>query len=155
MQRSAQAPARPRPIRYPPGEAYLGNPGAQHPNGLAPHRCTTQDASGAFGTPASATDNGEHCVFAWRFSATALGVRDVPTNNTVGLCLDHALLRYSSRGDGFPDTPWPSCASQPLHADPASHVPDAVAMGCVSSTTAGLGIAAVAGLPVVPAHAKR
>ncbi len=136
-----------------PGEAYLGNPAAQQPNGLAPHGCNAQDAVGAFGTPASATDNGEHCVFAWRFSLTAQGVRDVPTNNTVGLCLDHTMLHYASQGGGMLDTPWPSCASQPLHGDPASHVPDAVAMGCVSSTTAGFAVAAakLVGLPRVPA----
>ncbi len=138
-----------------PGNAYLGNPLVQLPNGLSPHGCNSVDAVGAFGTPASATDNGEHCVFAWRFGLTAAGVHDVPTNDHLGLCLDHTKLKYSSRGDGFLDTPWPSCASQPLHGDPASHIPDATQMGCVTTTTGGISIVAaaapLAGLPGVPA----
>jgi len=105
-----------------PGEAYLGNPIAQEPHGVSPHGCAAN----------------EHCVYSWRFEVDIDGVlHRTPTSDTVGVCIDGATLKYDSDNDGYVDTPWPDCETQPLHAT-GSNIPDATMMGCVSSTTAGL-----------------
>lgn len=106
-----------------PGEAYLDNPGAQQPLGVSPHTCSAN----------------QHCVYSWRFEVDIDGVLTrSPTSDTVGVCIDDAKLMYDSDGDTYLDTPWPDCATQPLHAQTGSMVPDATTMGCVKSTTAGL-----------------
>jgi hypothetical protein len=106
-----------------PGEAYLGNPNPQHPHGVSPHDCTAT----------------EHCVYLWRFQVDATGAVVATTRSeSVGVCIDHAKLEYDSDNDQVPDTPWPTCESQPVHRTSESNVPDATMMGCVSLTTAGL-----------------
>jgi hypothetical protein len=140
-----------------PGEAYLGNPSPQTPNGIAPHRCSPADALGAFGTPASGTTNGEHCMYAWRL--IEIQNRFVPADpkfDAFGLCVDHTRFQYDANGDGVPDTAWPACATLPLH-DPTANTVDATALGCVSSTTArsAAAIHTRLVLPLVPVFARR
>ncbi|HTL34972.1 MAG TPA: hypothetical protein VL326_17705, partial [Kofleriaceae bacterium] len=106
-----------------PGEAYLGFAGTQQPQGVAPHACGAS----------------ESCIYSWRFEVDVDGVlHRSATSDTVGICIDHSRLQYDADNDGYVDTPWPSCESQPLHRVTGSYVPDASMMGCVSSTTAGL-----------------
>ncbi len=114
-----------------PGDAYLGNPNAQAPNGVSPHACNTTDAVGSFGAvpDGGATSNGEHCVYLWYFD----GVTD-----DVGVCWDHSKYRYDSNGDGTIDASddvLPPCAALPLTTTTGL---SAVELGCVSLTTAGL-----------------
>jgi len=146
-----------------PGETYLGNPAAQAPNGVAPHRCNTTDALGAFGaTPTgTAASNGEHCVYSWIFELdTANNLHKSPTSNTVGLCWDHTKYKYDSNGDGIADTILPPCAALPLTSTGAL---TAVDLSCVMTTTAGLGFSGkplarrpyIEAMPEIPALQPR
>lgn len=122
-----------------PGDAYMGNAGVQAPNGVAPHRCSNNDALGAFGTVPNGTaaSNGEHCVYSWFFEVDTAGMLHIsPTSNTVGICWDHSKYQYDSNGDGTPDTIIPPCAALPLTS--ATGALTAVDVSCVSTTTAGL-----------------
>ncbi len=127
-----------------PGDAYMGNPGTQMPNGsttVTPtHRCNQQDAIGNFGTPATATVNGEHCMYSWFFEQdTSTGVvHHSPTSDTVGWCWDHSKYQWDSNGDMMitaADAVLPPCGTVPLTSTTTI---DAVNMGCVSTTLAGL-----------------
>jgi hypothetical protein len=93
-----------------PGNAYLGNPGAQEPAGQAPHRCVASDARGTF----AAT---EHCMYSWRLEIDGNGFHASPTDDSVGICVDHAAYG------------WPDCAGLGLGS--------AAEFGCVDSVTAG------------------
>jgi hypothetical protein len=119
-----------------PGDSYLGAP-AQEPNGVSPHGCNTTDAVGAFGVAASATMNGEHCVYSWLFEIDDQNVlHGSRTSDSVGVCWDHTKYRYDADGDGTPDTAVEACATLPLQ--PAGSGPSAVDWGCVSTSTAGI-----------------
>ena len=119
-----------------PGDAYLGNPAPQNAVGQVPHRCNQLDAIGNFGTPATATTNGEHCMYSWLFEEDNAGtVHHSPTSDTVGWCWDHTKYRYDSNGDGIPDAVLPPCGTVPLTS---TTVIDAIDLGCVSTTLGGL-----------------
>jgi hypothetical protein len=113
-----------------PGNAYFGNPGPQAPAGQAPHICATTDARGAFGVTATATTNGEHCMYSWTLELDGANqlVR-TPTSDTVGYCVDHT--KYVDANN----VTWPPCASLPLTAAPGQ--PVAADYGCVDSHLAG------------------
>ena len=121
-----------------PAEAYAGNPGAQAPNGAAPHACNATDALGEFGAipDGSPTSNGEHCMYSWSFEIDSSNVwHPSAASDAVGLCIDHTRYFYSPSGGPW-TTVLPPCASLPVHGvQPAL---GAVDIGCVSSTTAGL-----------------
>ncbi len=119
-----------------PGNTYMGNT-CQHPAGESPHACDSTDARGTFNT-ATATNNGDHCVYSWMFELDGSGnlVRS-PTSDTVGFCLDHSKYQYDSNGDGTPDAVWPLCSTLPLTAA-GSNDPTAGEFGCVDSMTAGV-----------------
>ena len=125
-----------------PGNTYAGNPGTQYPAGQSPHTCSTTDARGTF-DPATATNNGDHCTYSWRFEVDASGVlHRSPTSDTVGFCVDHSKYRYDSNGDGVIDSSdavWPLCASL---ADGSA----AAQFGCVDTMHAGLPPSGVTGL---------
>jgi hypothetical protein len=118
-----------------PVNTYLGS--AASPAGAAPHRCNNTDARGMFNT-ATATNNGDHCMFSWLFEIDAMGtfVRS-PTSDTVGFCVDHSKYRYDSNGDGVlngSDAFWPLCSSLPDGGGSGS----AGDFGCVDTTHAGV-----------------
>jgi hypothetical protein len=123
-----------------PGDTYQGNTGAQAPNGVAPHQCNTTDALGNFGTAATVTTNGEHCVYSWLFEVDDTGaLHKSPTSDTVGLCWDHSKYRYDSNGDGIVDATdaiIPPCGTLPLTSTTGALT--AADLSCVSTTTAGL-----------------
>jgi hypothetical protein len=103
-----------------PLDCYAGNCGTGDVNrrGAFPHRCQAPDAVGNFGSD-------EECQYLWRDEIDGSGhwLRS-RYSDSVGYCVDRAA--YGS----------PSCASVPLHGSAGSD--DAVSLGCVSSTTAGL-----------------
>lgn len=121
-----------------PGNTYSGNPGTQYPGGQSPHTCTTTDARGTFNV-ASATNNGDQCMFSWLFEVdpdTDMLVRSA-TSDTLGFCIDHSKYKYDSNNDGIIDSTdanWPLCSSLPLTA---ASGPQAGDFGCVDSITAG------------------
>ncbi|MBA3540423.1 MAG: hypothetical protein H0T79_12500 [Deltaproteobacteria bacterium] len=121
-----------------PGNAYLGNPGANQPNGIAPHACNTTDARGTFGPIATDATNGEHCMYSWRFEVDVLGqLHRSPTSDTVGFCVDHTTFRYDSNADEVIDSSdgtMPACSSLPLVNSTGGLT--AADFGCVDSTTA-------------------
>jgi len=141
-----------------PGEAYLGNPGPQAPNGVSPHGCNTTDAVGNFGaTPdGSATGNGEHCWYSWSFEFDSSNHwHQSATSNTLGICLDHTQFHWDSNGDGQIepiDALLPPCASLPLVGTQTTL--GAADLGCVTSATGGL-TAAFAGKDAARALAAR
>ena len=115
-----------------PGDAYMGNAMTQNPNGVVPHRCNNNDALGAFGATATATVNGEHCMYSYNFEEDAMGVvHHSPTSNTVGICWDHTKYKYDPNMTGTPDTILPACAT--LAATSATALA-AVDLGCVNTT---------------------
>jgi hypothetical protein len=117
-----------------PGDSYLGAP-TQAPNGVSPHGCNTTDALGAFGSAATATTNGEHCVYSWFFEVDDQGVlHGSTTSDSVGVCWDHTKYKYDADGDGTPDTVVEACAALPLQA--VGTGPSAVDWGCVGTSTA-------------------
>ena len=129
-----------------PGNTYAGNPDPQYPAGQSPHACSTSDARGAFNT-ATATNDGDHCMFSWRFEVDPNGqfVRSA-TSDTVGFCVDHSQYLYDSNGDGMIDSydqPWPLCSSL---ADGSA----AAQFGCVDTMHAGLAFGGKASLPDLP-----
>jgi hypothetical protein len=117
-----------------PGDAYLGNPNPQLPNGVSPHACNTTDALGNFGDipDGGPTSNGEHCVYSWYFETdpTTGAVHHSPTSDTIGYCFDHSKYKYDPTGGANATTIVPPCAALPLAK--------AVQFGCVSTATAGL-----------------
>ena len=141
-----------------PGDTYMGNPGTQAPVGsaVAPtHRCNQQDAIGNFGTPATTTVNGEHCMYSWYFEldSTGMTVHHSPTSDTVGYCFDHTKYKYDSNGDGMitaADMAIPTCASLPATSTTVAAAAD---FGCVSTTIAGLFTSSKEELAAM--HAKR
>ena len=103
-----------------PLDCYAGNCGSGDASrlGAAPHRCMTPDAVGNFGSD-------EECQYLWAHELDGSGhwLRSA-YSDTVGICVDHAAYGL------------PSCAQVPLHGSGSEL--DAVALGCVSSQTAGL-----------------
>jgi hypothetical protein len=101
-----------------PLDCYMGSCGSNDENrlGSAPHRCNSSDAVGSFGSD-------EECQYLW---AHELGIQWLRSaySDSVGICVDHAAYG------------WPSCKDVPLHG--SGSAVDAVALGCVSSQTAGL-----------------
>jgi hypothetical protein len=97
-----------------PLDCYAGHCGSNDSNrfGAAPHRCQTPDAVGNFGSD-------EECEYMWHEELDGSG-NWLPSaySDTVGVCVDHAAY-----GE-------PSCQSLPLA--------QAIALGCVSTQTAGL-----------------
>lgn len=123
-----------------PGNAYMGNTGTQHPAGLAPHACSTDDARGTF-TSATDTVNGDHCAYSWIFEFDSGGnfVKS-QTSNTVGFCIDHSKYRYDSNNDGQvngSDAVWPLCTSLGIGSN-VNNGFDAAFFGCVDSASAGM-----------------
>ncbi|HEY5923720.1 MAG TPA: hypothetical protein VIV11_18690 [Kofleriaceae bacterium] len=115
-----------------PATCYSGNcAGGNNAAGLSPHACNTTNAEGTF-DPATATNNGDHCMFSWWFEQTATGIARSATSDTVGFCVNHKRYKYDSDGDTVleaTDADFPLCASAPLAL--------AVTFGCVDSLTAG------------------
>jgi hypothetical protein len=103
-----------------PVDCYAGNCGSNDANrlGAAPHRCMAPDAVGNFGSD-------EECQYLWAHELDGSG-NWLPSaySDSVGICVDHAAYG------------WPSCKDVPLHG--SGSAVDAVALGCVSSQTAGL-----------------
>jgi len=120
-----------------PGNSYAGAV-TQEPNGQPGHECRADSSgrSGSFGTPATATENGEHCMYSWVFELDETGaIHRSATSDTVGICWDHT--HYTIDHDGDQTTPqiaMPACATLPLH--PATGL-GAEAFGCVESALAG------------------
>ena len=115
-----------------PANCYQGvcASGANAP-GVAPHACNTTNADGTFDT-ASATNNGDHCMYSWWFEQDTQFVRSA-TSDTVGFCLNHKKYKYDSNMDGMVDVndaDFPLCATSPLTT--------AIQFGCVNTTLAGL-----------------
>lgn len=102
-----------------PLDCYAGNCGSSNANrlGAAPHRCTTADAVGTFGSD-------EECEYLWAQELNAGQWLPSQYSDAVGICVDHAAYGL------------PSCATLPLHGSGSGY--DAVKLGCVSSQTAGL-----------------
>jgi len=102
-----------------PLDCYAGNCGSNSANlgGAEPHACNPTDARGTFNV-ASATNNGDQCMYSWVFELDAGNHVPSPTSNTVGFCIDHS--RYNM----------PSCDTLPLGS--------AAMYGCVSTTLAGV-----------------
>ena len=116
-----------------PLDCYAGNCGSNNINrlGAAPHRCTTPDAVGNFGS-------GEECQYLWAREVNGNGQwQPSPYSDSLGFCFDHSQYQYDSDGNGTPDTTLPGCEDLPLHGSGSAI--DAVLLGCVSSQTAGLG----------------
>jgi hypothetical protein len=122
-----------------PGDAYLGNPNPQLPNGVSPHACNGTDARGTFGDipNGSADSNGEHCFYSWGFEQdqTTQAVHHSPTSDTVGVCFDHTKFKYDPTGGTNATTTLPPCAALPLHSTTTLAADD---LACVSTTLAGL-----------------
>jgi hypothetical protein len=122
-----------------PGNSYFGSP-TQEPNGKPGAQCRAGSGGrqGNFGTPASETENGEHCMYSWQFEVDGNGaIHHSNTSDTLGICFDHA--KYTADFDNDPSTPntvLPPCAAMPLHATTPGE-PDAASFGCVDSITAG------------------
>jgi len=118
-----------------PGNAYMGNTGTQQPNGVPGDGCNSIDRKNAFGTKATATVNGEHCVYSWWFEEDDQGnIHKSPTSDNVGYCFDHTKYQYDSDGDGTPDMPYPACGTLPLTSTTELAAAD---LGCVDSTSSG------------------
>jgi hypothetical protein len=103
-----------------PADCYAGSCGSNDENrlGTAPHGCTSTDAVGNFGSD-------EECQYLWARELDEQGhLLRSPWSDRVGICLDHAAYGV------------PSCKDLPLHGSGGE--PDAVSLGCVSTTTAGL-----------------
>lgn len=97
-----------------PLDCYAGNCGSNDGNriGAAPHRCSSSDAVGSFGS-------GEECEFLWHRELDGSGHwLPSPYSNTVGICVDRDLYGQ------------PRCNTLPLA--------QAAGQGCVSTMTAGL-----------------
>jgi hypothetical protein len=139
-----------------PASCYAGNCGASSLNlpGVAPHRCNTSDSSGLFNT-ASASNNGDQCVYTWRLEVDSAGslVRS-PTSDTLGICVDHSRYKYDSNGDGMigtGDLAWPKCdtfttagsgtgsaSGSPATCTAANGCVGAADFGCVDTATGGV-----------------
>jgi len=119
-----------------PGNAYMGNPGAQEPNGKAGDGCNSLDRMGNLGVKAIATVNGEHCVYSWWFEQDDTGmIHTSPTSDNVGFCFDHS--KYTGDIDGDPNTPdtaEPACGTLPLTS---ATVLAAADLGCVDTVSSG------------------
>jgi hypothetical protein len=122
-----------------PVDCYAGNCGSGDANriGGAPHRCSTPDALGNFGSD-------ENCEYLWAEERTDTGDwLPSATSNTVGFCFDHSKYLYDPTGGNNPTIPYPSCEQLQLHAtgtdmnDPLTYY-GAVDFGCVSTTTGGI-----------------
>jgi hypothetical protein len=122
-----------------PGNAYLGNPSTQDPNGKSPHGCNTTDARGAFGALAAGSANGEHCMYGWVFEYDHNHVHVAsPSSDTIGICVDHTKYRYDSNHNGAidgSDAFWPPCTSLGVGSQLNGGY-DATYFGCVDTTTA-------------------
>jgi hypothetical protein len=139
-----------------PADCYQGHCGTNSANlnGAAPHRCMPSDARGTFNV-ASATNNGDQCLYSWLFEIDSNGNHVVsPTSNTVGFCVDHSKYLYDSNNDGTPDTAWPRCDTftSPTYGGMQLGAGD---FGCVSTTTAGVPSAVTRGQPAALANSPR
>jgi hypothetical protein len=97
-----------------PLDCYAGHCGSNDGNriGAAPHRCSTSDAVGSFGS-------GEECQYLWHLEVDGSNHwLPSPYSDAVGICVDRDIY-----GE-------PRCNTLPLAA--------AAAQGCVRTTTAGL-----------------
>jgi hypothetical protein len=129
-----------------PGNAYMGNAAAQHPNGISPHGCNSTDArsggGGSFGVVPSATGttNGEHCMFGWVFEYDMNGMHvSSPTSDTLGICIDHTKYKYDSNNSGAidgSDAFWPACNATAVGSQVNGGY-DATFFGCVTTAVAG------------------
>jgi len=122
-----------------PIDCYAGNCGSNDVNriGAAPHRCSTPDALGNFGSD-------ENCEYLWSEELDSTNNWLPSANsNTVGFCFDHSKYKYDPTGGNNPTIAYPSCEQLQLTAtgtdpnDPLTYF-SAVDFGCVSTTTAGV-----------------
>ena len=130
-----------------PADCWAGNCGTASANlvGASPHTCTPADARGTFNV-ATATNNGDQCMYSWLFEVDTLGnlVRS-PTSDTVGFCVDHSKYKYDSNGDGqvtSADSAWPPCDSFTQPGRGSGSALGAADFGCVSTSTAGVSFTA-------------
>ena len=122
-----------------PLDCYAGHCGSGDVNriGAAPHRCTTPDALGTFGSD-------ESCEYLWREEVDGQDTWLPSANsNAVGFCFDHSQYLYDPSGGNNPTIPYPSCEQLQLHASGSDRTMPltyfgAVDFGCVSTTTGGV-----------------
>jgi hypothetical protein len=134
-----------------PLDCYAGNCGTNDVNraGASPHRCISGNGSDAVGTFDTRKGH-EECQYLWYNEVDGSGnVLVSPTSDSVGFCLDHGLYKYDSNSSGAIDNNdqfLPGCEALQIvgsGSDPsdANSYWGAVDLGCVSTTTAGLGSA--------------
>ena len=128
-----------------PLDCYNGNCGGTgNPNrlGQAPHRCSNPDiATGVGANPPVTTAGREECEYLWSEELDGSGNwLPSPTSNSMGFCFDHGMYQYDSNNDGTPDTNLPGCETLALSGSDTTMF-YAVDLGCVSTTTAGIGSA--------------
>jgi hypothetical protein len=145
-----------------PADCYAGHCGTGSVNLIgsptAPtHRCNSTDSSGSFNL-ATATNNGDQCMYSWLFEFDTSGNHVAsPTSDTVGFCVDHSKYRYDSNGDGTIDSNdavWPKCDTfaSPSYGGTTLGAGD---FGCVSTATAGVMFEGKQGKPAALMGAPR
>jgi hypothetical protein len=130
------------------GSASCSTGSAANITGTAPYQCRAQrvqsaafdeiDPTSPWSAAAPTVNNGEQCYYSWPFELDAAHhVVTSPTSDSVGFCVDHALLTYDPTGGSNATTTWPRCDAIGLGSGGYNvGAFDAASFGCVDTATA-------------------